>query len=299
MSHNKHIIDGINKDLIYPYDSKESYLKLTEGFRSNLPDPIILNHDGVDVVREDIDLIGGSKTRAAEFLFSKLKRKTVVYVVPRYGFAGIAIMELCKMYNKEAIFFMPSSKIVSDHQYKVISMKPKDIIFKRIAAMPNLNLIAKKFAIKNDFEFLPFGLNHPYTIAGIVRSCETILKNHKEPEEIWSVVSTGVLTRGIQIGFSNSKMKGVAVARNMKAGELGRTEVISEKLPFHTSEKIENLPEFPTVASYDGKAWKYIPKNTNRNILFWNVAKDIEKQDKTEKVNINSYRDWDKNETNK
>jgi hypothetical protein len=292
MSHNNHVIDGINKDLVFPYDTKESYLKLTEGFESNLPDPVIINHNGIDVVREDINFIGGTKTRAAEFLFSKIKKKTVVYVVPRYGFAGIAIMELCKMYNKEAIFFMPSSKLVSDHQYKVISMNPKDVIFKRIAAMPNLNAIAKEFAHKNDYEFLPFGLNHPYTIAGFVRACETIQKNYEAPDEIWSVVSTGVLTRGLQIGFESSLMRAVAVARNMKAGELGRTAVISEPLAFHTPEKKENLPDFPTVASYDGKAWKYIPKHTNKRILFWNVAKDIEKQDIIQKQKIDSYRNW-------
>jgi hypothetical protein len=57
-----------------------------------------------------------------------------------------------------------------------------------------------------------------------------LLKNYDEPEEMWSVVSTGVLTRGLQVGFPNAKMRGVCVARNMKYGELGRTEIISEPL---------------------------------------------------------------------
>jgi len=296
MTHNKHIIDGINKDINVIYPNRDTYLDLTKNFKSLLPDPVIIEHDNIKVVREDLVLKGGTKTRAGEFLISQTKKNTLVYVVPRVGHAGVAIMELSKLYNKEVIFFMPACAEISDHQAYIINMNPKDVIFERIAAMPNLNLIAKKYAEQNNYEFLPFGLNHPYTIAGFVRVCENILKNYDEPEEMWSVVSTGVLTRGIQIGFPNTKMKGVAVARNMKNGELGRTEIISEPLPFLKDELPLNLPDFNTVPSYDGKAWKYIPKKTNRNIWFWNVAGNISKPLNFDKSQIHSYKNWKKNE---
>jgi len=292
MSHNNHIIDGTNKDINILYPDKESYLKLTKNFKSLLPDIIIKEHEGIKVVREDLILKGGTKSRAAEFLISQIKKNTLVYVVPRVGHAGVAIMELAKLYNKEVIFFMPACKEISDNQAYIINMKPKNIIFERIAAMPNLNKIAKKYAQQNDYQFLPFGLNHSYTIAGFVKICENILKNYNEPEELWSVISTGVLTRGLQIGFENTKMKGVCVARNMKNGELGRTEIISEPLPFLKEEHKNNLPEFNTVPCYDGKAWKYIPKNTNKNIWFWNVAGNIKAPENFEKNKINSYKDW-------
>jgi hypothetical protein len=292
MSHDKHIIDYTNKDINTIYPNKESYLKLTENFKSLLPDIVIKRHEGINVVREDLVLKGGTKTRAGEFLISQTKKDTLVYVAPRVGYAGIAIMELAKIYNKEVIFFMPACKEISDHQSIIISMKPKNVEFERIAAMPNLNIIAKKYAEQNNYNFIPFGLNHPYTIAGFVKTCDNILKNYNEPEEMWSVVSTGVLTRGIQIGFKNTIMKGVAVARNMKQGELGRTDIISEPLAFLSNEKKENLPPFNTIPSYDGKAWKYIPKNTNKNIWFWNVAGEIEKPQNFDKSKINSYKNW-------
>jgi len=292
MSHDKHIIDYTNKDINTIYPNKESYLKLTENFKSLLPDIVIKRHEGINVVREDLVLKGGTKTRAGEFLISQTKKDTLVYVAPRVGYAGIAIMELAKIYNKEVIFFMPACKEISDHQSIIISMQPKNVEFERIAAMPNLNIIAKKYAEQNNYNFIPFGLNHPYTIAGFVKTCDNILKNYNEPEEMWSVVSTGVLTRGIQIGFKNTIMKGVAVARNMKQGELGRTDIISEPLAFLSNEKKENLPPFNTIPSYDGKAWKYIPKNTNKNIWFWNVAGEIEKPQNFDKSKINSYKNW-------
>jgi hypothetical protein len=294
MSHDKHIIDGFNKDLNVIYPNRESYLNLTKDFKSLLPEIVVKRHEGVSVVREDLSVKGGTKSRAGEFLVSQVKKSTLVYVVPRVGHAGIAIMELAKLYNKDVVFFMPSCKEISDHQAHIIDMGPKEVIFERIAAMPNLNKIAKKYADQNGYEFLPFGLNHPYTIAGFVRTCEDMLKNYKEPEELWSVVSTGVLTRGLQIGFPNTKMKGVCVARNMKQGELGRTEVISEPLPFLKDEKLINLPEFNTVPSYDGKGWKYVPKNTDRDIWFWNVAGNINAPENFDKRLIDSYRDWKK-----
>lgn len=292
MAHNTHIIDGINKEFNLQFPNREAFLNLTKDFKSLLPEVIIKQHEGIKVVREDLVLKGGTKTRAAEFLISSIKKSTLVYVVPRVGHAGVAIMELSKLYNKEVIFFMPACKEISDNQSSIISMGPKKVEFERIAAMPNLNRLAKKYAEQNGYEFLPFGLNHSYTIAGFVRICETILENYNEPKEMWSVVSTGVLTRGLQIGFSNTKMKGVTVARNMKHGELGRTEIISEKLPFLTNEKESNLPPFNTVPCYDGKAWKYIPKNTNNDIWFWNVAGNIEKPKNFDKSKIKSYKNW-------
>lgn len=292
MAHNKHIIDGINKDINALYPDRQTYLDLTKDFKSLLPDPIVAEHDGVRVVREDLSLKGGTKSRAGEFLMSQIEKKTVVYVVPRVGHAGVAIMELAKLYNKEVIFFMPACKEISDHQAHIINMGPKDVVFERIAAMPNLNRLAKKYADQNGYEFLPFGLNHPFTIAGFVRTCENMLKNYDEPEEMWTVVSTGVLTRGLQIGFPNAQMKGVAVARNMKHGELGRTEIISEPLPFLKNELEANLPRFNTVPSYDGKGWKYVPKNTGRNVWFWNVAGNLLAPQNFDKTLINSYKDW-------
>jgi hypothetical protein len=292
MAHDNHVIDRTNKDINIIYPSRDHYLSLTKDFKSMLPDIVVKKHEGVNVVREDLVLKGGTKSRAAEFLISQIPKKTLVYVVPRVGHAGVAIMELANLYGKEVIFFMPACNTISDNQASIISMGPKKVEFARIAAMPNLNYIAAKYAFQNNYCFLPFGLNHPHTIAGFVRSCKNILDNYDEPEEMWSAVSTGVLTRGIQIGFPNALMKGVAVARNMKKGELGRTDIISEPLPFLSKEKTKNLPPFDSVPSYDAKVWKYVPKNTNRNVWFWNVAGEIKCPDNFDKSKVLSYRPW-------
>jgi hypothetical protein len=116
----------------------------------------------------------------------------------------------------------------------------------------------------------------------------------KEPEVVYVATSTGVLTRSLQIAWPNAEFVSVAVSRNMKAGELGRAKVISEARAFTASEKQENLPPFPNIATYDGKVWKFIPKYSGKDILFWNVGKEPVLRDET-LYETESYRDWDKN----
>jgi hypothetical protein len=287
MPHNNHVIDGQNKDVgVFGWEyAKEYYLSLAEGWKPYNPDPVITMHDGIRVVRDD--LIVGTKARAGDLLASKTNYETIVYSQPRTGLAGISLLDVAKKHNKKVVLFMPASKRISLHQACCIE-RGATPIFKRIAAMPNLNLAAKKYAEENNAFFVPLGLKHELATAGIVHTASKI----PEPEEVYVAISTGVLTRALQIAWPNAKFTCVAVARNLKAGELGRAHVISEPLEFTSEEKGENLPPFPSVRSYDSKVWKWIPKNTNRDILFWNVGTEPSLQDESIYDTINSYRSW-------
>jgi hypothetical protein len=290
MPHNNHIIDGVNKDVgIFGYEAaKEYYMSLCEGWTPFNPDPEVRVHDGIRVVRDD--LITGTKTRAGDLLVSKSNADHIVYCQPRTGLAGVSILDVANRHGIETTLFMPSSKRVSHHQACCIE-RGANVIFKRIAAMPNLNKYARDYAEKNGYFFVPLGLRHELATAAIVQAASTI----PEPEEVYVATSTGVLNRALQIAWPNAKFTGVAVARNLKSGELGRSDVISEPLAFTSAEKKENLPPFPAIDTYDGKVWKYIPKNTDRDILFWNVGKEPCLQDDTIYDRIDSYRDWEKN----
>lgn len=289
MSHNNHVLDGVNKDVgVFGYEAaKEYYLSLTEGWEPFNPDPVVREHEGVRVVRDD--LILGTKSRAGDLLAFKSPAETMVYCQPRTGLAGISLLDVAKHHNRKVVLFMPSSKRVSHHQACCIE-RGAEAHFHRIAAMPNLNLKAQKYAEQNGYFFIPLGLRHELATAAIVHAASKI----PEPDEVYVATSTGVLNRALQIAWPNANFCGVAVARNMKAGELGRSAVMSEPLPFQTAEKKHNLPPFPSIDTYDGKVWKYIPKNTGRNILFWNVGTEPVLQDPTIYDRIDSYRDWEK-----
>ena len=283
MSHNNHVIDGINNDLVGK--SLQYYIDMIGDYESPYPDPVITQHDGVNVVRDD--LLTGSKVRGGDFLVSKVKEKRLVYVQPRTGLAGVSLLDVCRRHNKDLTLWMPSSKRISAHQACCIE-QGCDYRFARIAAMPNLNRIAKMWAEENGAFFIPLGLKHEFVTAGIIN---TALKM-PEPEEVWTVVSTAVLTRALQIAWPNAKFHAVAVARNMKAGEIGRAEIISAPEPFTKAIKPHEEPPFPSVNTYDGKAWRYIPKNTGRNILFWNVGTEPILNDETIYDTTNSAREW-------
>lgn len=292
MSHNKHVEDGFNIDIgmMQPEEAKEYYLDLAQFWTDPNPAPRIVEHEGIRVVRDD-DLVG-SKVRGGDCLISSLPRHidTIVYVQPRTGLAGVSILDVAKRHNKSVRLFMPSSKKISHHQACCIE-QGAEVSFHRIAAMPNLNKIAKEWADKKENAFfVPLGLKHRMVTAGIVKVASQI----KEPEQVWVATSTGVLTRGLQIAWPNAEFVSVAVSRNMKAGELGRARVISEKKAFTAREDKKNLPPFPNIDTYDGKVWKYIPKNTDKDILFWNVGKEPVLHDETLYETTDSYRKWDK-----
>lgn len=298
MAHNKHIIDHANKDVdqlaLYGVSSrqeaKEYYLSLIPaGYKSPYPDPVVETYDGIRVVRDD--LITGTKVRGGDVLASMTNASTLVYVQPRVGLAGVSLLDVAQKRNKKVMLFMPSSKRISKHQACCIE-RGCEYDFHRIAAMPNLNSIAKKYADKHDDAFfIPLGLKHELVTAGIVAAASKI----KEPEEVWTVVSTGVLHRALQIAWPNAKFNAVAVARNMKQGEIGHGNIISAPEAFQQDIKESEMPPFPTVTSYDGKAWRYIPKNSGRDILFWNVGTEpVLNDDKWYDI-IDSYREWPKN----
>ena len=174
---------------------------------------------------------------------------------------------------------MPSSKEVSEHQAYCID-QGCEYYFYRIAAMPNLNLIAKRWADENGAFFIPLGLKHELVTAMIIKIASKI----NEPASFWTAFSTGVLNRGLQIAWPNAKANGLAVSRNVQEGERGRANIISSNQLFHQNSKV--LPPFPSAMNYDAKVWQYLEKGD----LFWNVAGEVKSS--INKKNIKSERPW-------
>lgn len=288
MAHDTHVVDG--KHLELDRLGRQWFLDVTKDWQDPLPPPVLEVHENVTVVRDDF--INGSKCRFADLLVQSIKEDTLVYVQPRVGLAGVSILNIAKRYGKKVVLFMPSSKQISHHQAVCIERGaiPK---FRRIAAMPNLNKIAKEWAEKNGAKFIPLGLKHELVVACAARVAMNIGPG---PDVCFVATSTGVLVRGLQIGWPNTKFYAVTVARNMKAGELGRAEPIVEPLPFQQSEKLQNLPPFPTVNSYDGKVFKYAKafakENPHLGVLMWNVGKEPDLLDTSLINTVDSFRNW-------
>jgi len=293
MSHNNHVVDG--KHLELDRLGRQWFLDVTKNWVDPLGVPTLANHDGIMVVRDD--LISGSKCRFADLLVQSIKEDTIVYVQPRVGLAGVSILNIAKRYGKKVVLFMPASKRISHHQAVCIERGciPK---FYRIAAMPVLNGIAKKWAEKNEAFFVPLGLKHELVVAGAARVAMNIADYYqKTPDVCFVATSTGVLVRGLQIGWPTTKFYSVTVARNMKTGELGRAIPIIEAKEFQQEEK--DLPPFPTVKTYDAKVWKYVKEykaqNPDQSVWMWNVGCEPLLEDPGIIDRTNSAREWGEN----
>jgi len=282
----------VNQDLTM-YKDINYYLELTKGFKSSFDDFIVKQIDGFNVIDESDVCPVGYKARSGEFLIKRLIEqgvKEVVYVQPRRVFAGISLSWLCKKYGLDLTLIMPSSKEVSDHQALCIDLGAKPLFF-RIAAMPNANRLAKLYSEeKKDRFFVPLGLNHEYVTACGVRLIHDFFKDKKKPETMWSVISTGVLTRTLQIALPETNFKAVAVSRNIQHGELGKADFYSYHKPFNSES--DNIPkDFNCENSYDSKGWDYLLKYGEKGDWFFNVAGNATKTT-IDKSSINSYRDW-------
>jgi len=272
--------------------SLDDYLEQTKKFKSSFGDFNVKQVDGFNVIDESVSCEVGYKARSGEYFIQHIANqgvKEIVYVQPRRGFAGISLSWLCKKYDLNLTLVMPSSKEISDHQALCIELGAKPL-FARIAAMPNANSLAKKYAKATNSYYVPLGLNHPLVIAGGVRCIYDYFKDKLKPNTIWSVISTGVLTRTLQIALPDTEFRAVAVARNIQQGELGRSDFYSYHKPFNS--KSDLIPKgFNSEDSYDAKGWDYMVKYGKKGDWFFNVAGNAN-QPTIDKKTIESYRDW-------
>ncbi len=265
------------------------YLNITKNFKSSFDDFTVKLVDGYNVIDESESNPYGAKARFGEFLIQNTKQKEVVYVQPRVGFAGISLSYLCKKYNKDLTLIMPASKKSSDHQRLCIELGAKPL-FIRIAAMPNANAIAKKYAIERNAAYIPLGLQHEHVTANAVTSIHNYFKDKKHPETMWSVISTGVLSRSLQIALPKTKFKAVAVARNIQHGELGRADFYSYHKPFISESDL--IPKkFNCENAYDSKGWHYMNEYGKPGDWFFSVAGNAPKPS-LRCEDVDSYRDW-------
>lgn len=276
--------DQSNLDLANGRDL-QYYLDLTANYKHDFTFTI-KDIDGFKVV-DDGEFEFGSKAKMADFFISQVKEDALVYVAPRTGYAPFSLCYLAKKYNKKLYLVMPASKEASQHQLTAIEYGAIPL-FVRIPAMPTANIWAKQFAEKIGAKYLPFGLKHEMVVAGGVRVFYDNFKDMEIPE-MWSVFSTGVLSRTLQIALPNTSFNAIAVARNIQPGELGRARFYSHAKKFTADADI--IPPFDCIRTYDAKGWEFIKKFGKQGDWFWNVARNMPTPTIKAK-DVDSQREW-------
>lgn len=280
----------------YDYQTRDAWLELAGDWADPAPAPNITTFHGATIWDDSITGLG-TKGRWGDLLVRTMESDHLVYVQPRVGWAGVSLAALAKRYNKKLTLFMPASKQVSEHQLVCIE-RGATPMFRRIAAMPVLNKYARDWANENDAQFVPFGLDHPLVVAAGVKSTLQQWGNRPEPDHVVSVISTGVLTRTLQIAFPNAQFHGVAVARNLHKGEIGRANVNAYhkgfKEPADYATQINQ--EIHSAPTYDCKGLERFMLDKTAapklpSTLVWNVAGDVKAERMTPQM-VDSAREW-------
>ena len=237
-------------------------------YTSSLPIPIIKEHNGIKVVRDD-SLEGGTKRRAFTiYVKSKQEADEFVYASPRQGYAQLSLAYACKDLGKKCTVTVPKGE-----RYWLTNKAEElgcNIIEVPMGFLTNIQAKAKKYCLDNDAHLIPFGGDHPIIVRAM---CEVAKSLKINPKEVWTVMSSGVLSRGLQMAWPDAKIYGVQIGHNTTKQEMGRAECYRSKYKFQQECKKDELPPFPSSLTYDSKAWSFIQENATKGALFWNVGK--------------------------
>jgi len=231
-----------------------------------IADPIVKEHEGVLVVRDDL-IRGGSKRRFVDRIIAG--HDEVVYATPAYGGAQIAIAYAASELGVRSTIFVAKR---GDPHPRTLEAKRAGA---RILQVPygylsNVQSKAKEYCQKTGATLLPFGLDTPEIINAIAAAANKLQATLPPIDQVWCVAGSGVLSKSLQKGFTNAKsFHVISVGKGLSQEAIGKARLYKHPKDFAVDAKIK--PPFPSCSNYDAKAWEYIKRYGKGTILFWNV----------------------------
>jgi hypothetical protein len=237
-------------------------------WKDPFPAPVIEEHDRFFIVRDDL-LDGGSKMRFADYLIGSQPEvdEWVYGSSPATGYAQISLSCLCRKYGKKAVIFMADRAKDKLHEYQLRAIESGATMQWVPNGMLSVTEKRARDYVKespNNRRLLPIGFDHPSVIASVTRVANNM---GVTPTEVWTVGSSGTLTRGLQQAWPDASFHCVAVGHK---GDYGRAKVYRCEIPFNRETKIN--PPFPSAPTYDAKAWEFMKQYASPGALFWNVG---------------------------
>lgn len=232
------------------------------------PNPVIEEHGGFLVVRDDL-LGGGSKMRFADHLIESREEvdEWVYGSSPATGYAQISLSMLCARHGKRAVIFMADRAWDKLHNYQLQAIEEGAIMnFVPNGMLSVTEKRARDYVAENPKKrrLLPIGFDDPSVIASIDRVASDM---DISPDEVWTVGSSGTLTRGLQRAWPAANFHCVTVGHK---GNYGRAKTYRCEIPFNKEAKIK--PPFPSAPTYDAKVWEFMKEYASPGALFWNVG---------------------------
>jgi hypothetical protein len=234
------------------------------------------------VVRDDL-LPGGTKTRALDYLIGHdpdfaMIQEWVYGEAPAHGYAQIALPIVCGRYGKRAVLFMADRRQETWHHCQKRGMEEGGIYHwvpngmlsvtrKRARDYVNESPLTRKQ--------VPMGGDVPSAVACLVRAMRQMYVPFA-PTDVWSVISSGTLSRALQEAFPNATVHGVVVGHHPTLEQSGRAVLYQSSYKFAQPIKAQDAPPYPSVAEYDAKLWpiyqSWRTTHPDANVLIWNVG---------------------------
>lgn len=222
--------------------------------------PIIIEHEDIFVVRDDL-LPGGTKRRAIHVFFDD--HDEYVYASPVWGYAQVALAHAAIDYAKYATIVCAQHR-----ERKPLTVQAQQLGANIIEVNPGYLTVtqarAREYAQAHHAKLLPFGLDDPAFINEFARIARELPIT---PTEVWTITSSGVLSRALQLAWPDARFFGVQVGATPDAG---RATVMKAAETFERPARVR--PPFPSCLQYDAKAWTFIKQHASKGALFWNVG---------------------------
>jgi hypothetical protein len=259
--------------------SDKELLDMIGDWQDPNPAPVIELHNGIHVVRDDL-LNYGSKIRFVDYFIGHApeNKKVTEWVFgscPATGYAQISLPVVCKRYEKKAVLFMAERSMDKLHDYQKRGIELGTIYHWVKMGMLNVTH-AKKYTAEDPVHrrVLPLGLEHETVLSSIIKVARSL---PIKPKEVWSVGSSGTISRGLQLAFPDADIHVVQVGHTMKPREIGRAIHHISPYKFDKPVRINEMPPFPSAPTYDAKGWKpmidwYKTNDKKGDVLFWNVG---------------------------
>ncbi len=220
------------------------------------------------MVRED-QFEGGTKRRILHKYLEGKNVNEMVYASPRFGYGQLAVSLVGNDLDIKTTIFVPKGEKSEVTQrceslgstIELVPMGYQSVLEKR----------ARDYVSKGDGSSIkiPFGFDDESMVDNVCSIARDI--DIENPPQVWSSISSGVLSRGLQKAFPNSKVYGVQVGHKTTNRERGRAEIIESKYKFIQKCKKDERPPFPSNLYYDSKVWKVMKEKAVKGSLFWNL----------------------------
>lgn len=234
-----------------------------------LPAPVIEEHEGFLVVRDDL-LPGGTKRRALLSILFNIKAREVVYPATAHGYGQLALAYAGKDAGKKVTLFLADRKNFESAPIVAETMAKTNAEYHFIKFPNFMNCVvarAGEYANKNGAELMPLGFDMPEFLDELVKVAKSL--PIEPPKEVWVAGGTGTLARAFQKAWPHAKIN--VVSMGMKNGDMGNATVY--EAPEKFAQKAKNPPPYPAASHYDAKVWQFAKKYGRKGALIWNVGK--------------------------